>query len=558
MNGFQGYNPGMMDGMMQQQQQQQWGIGGGPGGPLGGPMAPGGPGGGPGGMNVQAGGMGPGGMGAGGGGGNPAAMQALGADGEMIDKIGSGINNRLHNMKASYKMFQDFVKFAVNYSQALSTSAACGRQMAAVLKKVSTGQGQPDIAAGFRSLAELQHGAESRYDQVLKAMQDDLLSSAQNVLTGGFKETCRFEQGFNQGYARARAEVAALQPGSLQRQAKVREVEDKLANNLEILRGLERKVYCNFLLLWTAVLDAQTATYRAAADAYAAGQKQWTQLAVSGDRIAPEPVDYKRLLAERRGEPYAGGPGGMMNPQQQQQQQMQMQQQQQQMAFQQQQQMMMMRQSQMPPGGAGAPMRGPLGAHWGGGPPPMMMQQNFLPKGVPELPENMRGARLELQQQYKKIPKFDDLDESGLEGWELPDLQQQFDRTSSFSDRSSSFSDRSSSSTGSPMDRGSNVVAAAAAGGGGGGVPARGRNASTSPAVAAAGAKSPPMTRKKAADVLCLAKSLYAYKANNDDEHSFPAGETFEVLTKDSDNWWTARLNNVTLLVPANYMSVID
>jgi hypothetical protein len=541
---------------------------GGPGGPVGGAVG-GMPGvgagvGGPGAMantanmNVQQGAM---------GGGGVPPLQPIGPDGEMIDKIGSGINNRLHNMKASYKMFQDFVKFAVNYAQALTTSAACGRQMAAVLKKVSTGQGQPDIAAGFRSLAELQHGAESRYDAVLKAMQDDLLSSAQNVLTGGFKETCRFEQGFNQGYARARAEVAALQPGSLQRQAKVREVEDKLANNLEILRGLERKVYCNFLLLWTAVLDAQTATYRAAADAYVAGQKQWTQLAVSGDRIAPEPVDYKRLLAERRGEPYVGGGapgGGMMNPQQQQQMQMQ---QQQQMAFQQQQQMMMMRQSQMPPGGGAQPMmRGPLGAHWGGGPPPMMMPQNFLPKGVPELPENMRGARLELQQQYKKIPKFDDLDESGLEGWELPDLQQQLDRTSSFSDRSSSFSDRSSTMSsgggGSPMDRassvggggGNNGAAAAAAAGASG----RGRNASTSPAVAVGGAKSPPVTRKKAADVLCLAKSLYAYKANNDDEHSFPAGETFEVLTKDSDNWWTARLNNVTLLVPANYMSVID
>jgi uncharacterized membrane protein YgcG len=518
------------------------------GGPIGGPGGP---------VGGAVGGM----PGVGAGVGGPGAMANTA---NMIDKIGSGINNRLHNMKASYKMFQDFVKFAVNYSQALTTSAACGRQMAAVLKKVSTGQGQPDIAAGFRSLAELQHAAESRYDNVLKAMQDDLLVSAQNVLTGGFKETCRFEQGFNQGYARARAEVAALQPGSLQRQAKVREVEDKLANNLEILRGLERKVYCNFLLLWTAVLDAQTATYRAAADGYSAAQKQWTQLAVSGDRIAPEPVDYKKLLAERRGEVYQ--PQGPPMQQQQQQQQMQMQQQ---MAFQQQQQqqqqMMMMRQSQMPPGGG---MMHPLGAHWGGGPPPMMTQQTILPKGLPEMPENMRGARLELQQQYKKIPKFDDLDESGLEGWELPDLQ--FDRTSSFSERTSSFSDRASSSSGgsggggggSMDDRQSfpaNPRTSAAVGGGGGGaaaaLPARGRNASTSPAVAA---KSPPPTRKKAADVLCLAKSLYAYKANNDDEHSFPAGETFEVLTKDSDNWWTARFNNATLLVPANYMSVID
>ena len=60
----------------------------------------------------------------------------------------------------------------------------------------------------------------------------------------------------------------------------------------------------NFLLLWTAVLDAQTSFYKGAAEAYGSTQSRWTQLAVSGDRIAPEPVDYKKVLAERRGEPY--------------------------------------------------------------------------------------------------------------------------------------------------------------------------------------------------------------------------------------------------------------
>ena len=34
----------------------------------------------------------------------------------------------------------------------------------------------------------------------------------------------------------------------------------------------------------------------------------------------------------------------------------------------------------------------------------------------------MQGARENLLQQYKKIPQFDDLDESGLDAWELPDI----------------------------------------------------------------------------------------------------------------------------------------
>eukprot|EP00019_Armaparvus_languidus_P006797 CAMPEP_0168595692 /NCGR_PEP_ID=MMETSP0420-20121227/9611_1 /TAXON_ID=498008 /ORGANISM="Pessonella sp." /LENGTH=291 /DNA_ID=CAMNT_0008632183 /DNA_START=1 /DNA_END=872 /DNA_ORIENTATION=+ len=237
-------------------------------------------------------------MGGGGGGGGPPA--GIGPDCDLVEKIGNVIANRLHNMKASYKMFQDFCKLSTGYMQAMNQSSGCGRQMAAVLKKVSTGQGQPDIAEGFRNLAEMQHSTEQNISQVLTAFQQDLLQSAQNVLTGGFKETCRFEQGFLQGFQRNKQEIAQM-PMSPPRQQKINEVEDKLVNNLEILKGLERKVYCNFLLLWTAVLDSQTSFYKEANQAYDKCQKQWTALAVSGDRIAPEPVDYRKILNERRG-----------------------------------------------------------------------------------------------------------------------------------------------------------------------------------------------------------------------------------------------------------------
>ena len=34
-------------------------------------------------------------------------------------------------------------------------------------------------------------------------------------------------------------------------------------------------------------------------------------------------------------------------------------------------------------------------------------------------------------------------------------------------------------------------------------------------------------------------------------------GDIFEVLSKDSANWWTARYNGVTALLPANYCEEI-
>ena len=51
-----------------------------------------------------------------------------------------------------------------------------------------------------------------------------------------------------------------------------------------------------------------------------------------------------------------------------------------------------------------------------------MTAQSIMPKGLPALPENVNSAREQVMQQYKKIPKFDDLDESNLDAWELPDL----------------------------------------------------------------------------------------------------------------------------------------
>ena len=55
------------------------------------------------------------------------------------------------------------------------------------------------------------------------------------------------------------------------------------------------------------------------------------------------------------------------------------------------------------------------------------------------------------------------------------------------------------------------------------------------------------------------AKALYAYKANNDDEHSFSAGTVFEIVSKDSENWWSGRKRGESnvMLVPSNYCEEI-
>ena len=55
----------------------------------------------------------------------------------------------------------------------------------------------------------------------------------------------------------------------------------------------------------------------------------------------------------------------------------------------------------------------------------------------------------------------------------------------------------------------------------------------------------------------CATQALYSYNAVNDDEHTFNAGDIFDVLSKDSENWWTARYKGHTALLPANYVEEI-
>mmetsp|Transcript_13147 Transcript_13147/g.22567 ORF Transcript_13147/g.22567 Transcript_13147/m.22567 type:complete len:227 (-) Transcript_13147:53-733(-) len=217
--------------------------------------------------------------------------------------------------------------------------------------------------------------------------------------------------------------------------------------------------------------------------------------------------------------------------------------------------------------GGGQMTPGGLGAFWGRGPPPMTAQ-SILPKGLPPVPAN---ARKELMKQYKKIPKFDDLDESGLESWNLPNVPGLENINSG-----GSFGKSGGGSFGKDSYGLNNSGRGGGGGGGGagrmrggasqrrgsfrGGMP--GRNMNRGGGGDSRPGREPPAhygpTDKALPDgVICRAKAKYAYTANNDDEHTFNAGDIFEVLSKDSANWWTARYNGVTALLPANYCEEI-
>ena len=52
---------------------------------------------------------------------------------------------------------------------------------------------------------------------------------------------------------------------------------------------------------------------------------------------------------------------------------------------------------------------------------------------------------------------------------------------------------------------------------------------------------------------IAVVRSLFAYKAQNDDELTFDEGQVLMVIRKDKD-WWLCRMDDKEGMVPANYL----
>jgi len=53
---------------------------------------------------------------------------------------------------------------------------------------------------------------------------------------------------------------------------------------------------------------------------------------------------------------------------------------------------------------------------------------------------------------------------------------------------------------------------------------------------------------------LCRARALYDYKATNDTELNFNAGDILNITDRDESGWWYAELDGVLGFVPNNYV----
>lgn len=74
---------------------------------------------------------------------------------------------------------------------------------------------------------------------------------------------------------------------------------------------------------------------------------------------------------------------------------------------------------------------------------------------------------------------------------------------------------------------------------------------SPQPAVAPQGAKKAPAKPRAAAVV---AKALYSYAAQREDELSFHEGDVITVIAKNADGWWEGEVGGARGVFPGNYV----
>jgi hypothetical protein len=400
-------------------------------------------------------------------------------------------------------------------------------------------QGIGEIAAGIAKEAEIR-GATARREIA------ECVRPAEVVWGGGWTEVQRYAEGFVGGWERSKAELRAMHPSSPEFAAKVREVEDKVLNNVDILRRLERKLYCNFILIWSAALEAQLDMHTQVAAQLKEKQRVWNTLGTSASRVPPDSSNNFRaqLSVRRRTTSLTRLGAGGNQPQ-----------------------------SPQTPQSPG-PQRPDVGAplHYN------MAAQGPAPPGAFAAQWNMAAMQQQAQQQHQQ-QHLQQQQQQQQQQQHIQQQQQQQQWAAQQAQWNAAAAQRGQQQFGGQSPPGPSVAPATTkqwreevisqyekvpnvqATGGGDGAPGgkpglfRGppptppAAAAAAPAATGAAATTPGSQR---------ARAKFAYTAVRADEHSFPKDAMMVIVKQDAPHWWTASIDGRTALVPSNYLEIVD
>jgi len=189
----------------------------------------------------------------------------------MVDKKTEVTFRTIENLRSSQNIVQDFIKSADKYKKSLQSVSEAGKQFADSLQKV--GQLQTgDIGEAINRLAEIERSIETRREQVIRALQEDIISSLNKTQKPEESEVNQFENDYKKSRSSARDQIAKLEgatkkagkknPEELKRaiaslNEKIKEADQMKSEKLRRILLIERKKYCNFLTQCCSVVSAQ-------------------------------------------------------------------------------------------------------------------------------------------------------------------------------------------------------------------------------------------------------------------------------------------------------------
>eukprot|EP00727_Mastigamoeba_balamuthi_P008864 m51a1_g460 putative arp2 3 complex-activating protein (458) ;mRNA; r:165872-168162 len=227
-------------------------------------------------------------------------------------KIVAMTQNIILGVKKNSKLLTEVARVAEQYSRTQIMLAQTGYQLADLVCRVASSQGQVDLEKGILSVAGVVREVERSREDWAKTIMSSVVAPIRTSLDSEKRDLPLFAKKVKQEQKRARDNVkkaeevtkkagkanpAMLQTHIQNLNEKVMEAQQVILDQLRAALLLERNKYCSFIRSWTEVFKTQEATANTSNVQLSACMPALTDLAESKERI---PSDMESLVSQRK------------------------------------------------------------------------------------------------------------------------------------------------------------------------------------------------------------------------------------------------------------------
>jgi len=231
---------------------------------------------------------------------------------KIVDKKSEVTFKTIEVLRGSSAIFQEFIKVASSYQKSCQKMAEDGKKFADIIQKIGQTQTN-DVGDGLAKLAEVFRSIETKRETMARIMQDDLINAVQKAMKPDENELTQFEGDYKKTRENFRGQIQKLEQNSkkagkkggdalkqsiVQLNDKVKEADQLKAEKLRQILMIERKRYCNFLMNFSSIIQAEIDICNDEAR-FKEGESGWKSVANSAATL---PSALEALINEKQAE----------------------------------------------------------------------------------------------------------------------------------------------------------------------------------------------------------------------------------------------------------------